>query len=151
VGDGSLTLSEPAAVATDTAGDVFVADTGNNRIIEAVAGGATSVIAGTGTAGTTGDGGLATSATLNAPAGIAVDSSGRIYIADTGNNRLRWIVSGNISPIGGTGSQGYGGDLAAALSALLNTPVGLSIDPNTGNIVFADSVNSRVRKIFPAN
>ena len=140
-------LSTPAGVAVDAAGNVFIGDLGNQRIRKIDTGGIISTIAGTGVQGFSGDGAAATLAQLNQPAGVSVDSSGNVYIADFTNSRIRKInSSGIISTIAGTGVQGYAGDGGAATLAQLNQPYGVAVDV-TGNIFIADYFNQRIRKI----
>jgi NHL repeat-containing protein len=107
-----------------------------------------STIAGNGTAGYTGDGGVATSAELNGPTDIELDSSGTIYIVDWNDNRVRKVTAstGIISLVAGNGTAGYGGDGGAATSAELNNPNGVVLD-SSGNIYIADFTNNRVRKV----
>ncbi len=105
-----------------------------------------TTIAGNNTSGFSGDGGAATSAQLNQPNGIVVDSSGNIYIADGGNHRVRKISGGTISTFAGTGTAGYSGDGKAATAAELNNPVGLALDPS-GNLYIADAANSVIREV----
>lgn len=107
-GDGGLAtaaqLDSPVGVAVDSSNNVYIADTHNNRIREVLAStGAINTIAGTGAAGFSGDGSAATSALLNYPTAVAVDSAGNVYIADTNNHRIRAIKSGNISTVAGDG------------------------------------------------
>ena len=114
-GDGGLAkdaqLNQPEGVAVDASGNLYIADTDNNRIRKISPNGVIVTIAGTGIAGFSGDGGLATDAQLNQPEGVAVDASGNLYIADTGNNRIRKISpDGVIITIAGTGIAGFGGD-----------------------------------------
>ncbi len=94
-GDGgpatSAQLNFPTGVAVDSSGNLFIADTGNDRIRKVDTSGNISTVAGTGTPGFSGDGGPATSAQLNFPAGIAVDSSGNLFIADAENHRIRKV------------------------------------------------------------
>ena len=108
-------------MAVDASGNLFIADTDNNRIREVVkATGNIITIAGNGTAGYSGDNGPATSATARtSPYGVAVDASGNVFIADTGNNRVREVVkaTGIIVTVAGTGTAGYNGDNIAATSA----------------------------------
>ncbi|MBC7555281.1 MAG: hypothetical protein H7257_15025, partial [Taibaiella sp.] len=106
-----------------------------------------STIAGTGTAAFSGDGGQATSAAINTPHGIAVDGAGVVYITDQANQRIRKITTaGVISTIAGSGSLGFSGDGAAATTASFNNPFTTWID-GTGDILFSDSYNNRIRKI----
>lgn len=142
-------LNQPSACAVDPAGNLFIADTGNNAIREVTADGKIRTVAGTGAAGNSGDEGPATAATLHAPAGVAADAFGDVYIADTGNNRLRLITAdGILHTIAGQGSAGLAGDGASALSALVNAPAGLCLDAS-GDVYFADRGNNRVRVLIP--
>jgi hypothetical protein len=105
-------------------------------------------VAGTGTAGYSGDGGLAVAATLNHPRGLAVDASSNVYIADTGNNRVRRVdhVTGNITTVAGNGTAGLAGDGRAANAAELNFPFGLALDA-AGYLYIADADNQRIRVV----
>ena len=159
VGDGTTGLSGdggPAttaslnctqAVCVDSLGNIYAADTNNNRIRKISPSGIISTIAGTGTAGYSGDGGLATNAALINPYSICVDSSKNLYFSDYGNNVIRMISAGTniISTIAGTGIAGYSGDGGAATAAMLSNPFGVFVD-NTGYIYVADSGNFRVRR-----
>ncbi len=148
-GDGGLATSaqiRPFNVYVDSSSNVYVADWINNRIRKFAIGGNISTIAGTGASVYIGDGGLATSAGLNAPQRIYLDSSNNVYVADSSNNRIRkFAVGGNISTVAGTGSAGSSGDNGAATSALLNSPIGIFID-SLSNVYVADSNNHRIRK-----
>ena len=160
-GDGgpatAALLDRPAGVAADAAGNIYIADTTNNRIQEiAAASGTMSTIAGsaTGTSGLTGDGGPAASALLTAPAGVAADRAGNIYIADTGNNRIQEVAagSGTMSTIAGSasGTSGLTGDGGPAAAALLNAPRGAAADA-AGNLYIADTGNNRIQEIAKAS
>jgi hypothetical protein len=105
-----------------------------------------STFAGTGTKGFTGDGGAATAAELFLPGRVVLDSSGHLFIADGGNNRIRQISGGNITTIAGDGTAAYKGDGGAATSAELNDPTGIALD-SSGNLYIADSVSNRVLKV----
>ncbi len=145
----SATFSRPRSVAVDTSGNVYIADTGNNRIRKiTISTGVLTTVAGSSTSGSfTGDDGAATSATLNGPYSIVLDSSGNMYIADRSNNRIRKVTTtGIISTIAGTGSASYSGDNGAPTSATLNGPRGLALD-SSGNLYISDQTNHRVRKI----
>jgi trimeric autotransporter adhesin len=199
-------LNSPTGVAVDSSGDVFIADTGNNRIREvnpsgvintvagngtcsktlgnggagtsaslcapsgvAVSGGklyiadplhfevrvvnlSTGVItdfAGNGTAGYSGDGGSATSATLGLPVGVAVDSTGHVYIADAGDTVVREVSSGTITTFAGNGKFGYAGDGSAANKAELSAPTGVGTD-QLGNVYISDTGNDRIRVVNSA-
>jgi trimeric autotransporter adhesin len=152
-GDGGsatlATLHSASGVAVDSNGDVFIADTANNRIREVNATtGVITTVAGTGIAGYSGDGGAATSATLNQPTGVALDSSGNILIADFGNSVIRKVnvATGVITTVAGNGTTGYSGDGGPATSAELANPRSVVLD-SFGNIIIADSANSVVREV----
>ncbi len=145
----SAQLNLPTALALDTANNLYVADTGNQRIREISATtGLITTIAGTGTQGYSGDAGPATSATIDSPTGFAIDAANNLYLADTHNHRIRRIdaATGIITTIAGTGAPGFSGDTAAATTATLALPHGLTIDPN-GNLYLADTENHRIRRI----
>ena len=140
-------LNNPLGVAVDAGGDLFISDYNNNRVRKVNTFGTISTVAGTGAAGYTGDGGVATSAAINAPAGLAVDVSGNLYIACSGNNAIREVnIFGNINTIAGSSTGGYSGDGGPATAALLSNPTGIAID-GSGNLFIADQLNNRVRKI----
>ncbi|MBK9731693.1 MAG: T9SS type A sorting domain-containing protein [Chitinophagaceae bacterium] len=143
-------LNYPAAMAFDAGGNnLYIADCYNHKIrMISISTGIITSVAGTGTAGSTGDGGPATAARLNYPAGIAVDVAGNIYIGDGGNNKVRKITlsTGIITTIAGTGTAGFSGDLGAATAAKFNGPQGLAVDA-AGNVYIADQGNNRIRKI----
>jgi sugar lactone lactonase YvrE len=142
-------LDQPDGVAVDTSGDLYIADTWNNAVRKVVLSSDTiSTIAGNGSTGFSGDGGLAVSATLNAPKGVVVDSSGHLYIADTYNNRIREVdlLGGTINTIAGRASQGSQGDGGLATAAQLNSPQSLALDA-AGNLFIADTLSNRVRVI----
>jgi len=141
-------VSEPSGVAADSAGALYIADTNNNRIRKVVNGTITTV-AGNGSSGYSGDNGPATSARLNYPAGVAVDSAGNLYIADTGNNSIRKVSNGLIATVAGNGTAGFSGDNAAATSALLSDPESVAVDA-AGNLYVADSANQRIRLLTPS-
>ena len=135
----------------DIAGNLFIVDKDNQRIRKVTPGGTITTVAGNGDFGFTGDGGAATSASLNFPRGVAVDADGNLYIADTYSNRIRKITpGGTITTVAGSGSAdpgagGFSGDGGPATSALLDVPTGVAVD-GTGNLYIADGSN-RVRKI----
>jgi len=152
-GDGgpatSAELNWPWAVAVDAAGNIYFTDTDNQRIRKvAVSTGIITTVAGTGTAGYSGDGGPATGAQLNSPFGIAVDAAGNIYFADHFNNRIRKVTAstGDISTVAGSGTQGFSGDGATATSAEIYYPTSVAVDA-VGNLYIADDVNDRIRKV----
>jgi sugar lactone lactonase YvrE len=146
----NTSLNYPMGVAVDAAGAVYVADTGNNRLCK-ISNGQLAVLAGTGDAGNSGDFGAATAAKLNHPMGVAVSSDGNtIYIADTGNHRLRRITGAAIAGFAGTGLAGFSGDGGAAPAANLNAPSGVLLDAS-GNVYIADADNERIRKVSPSD
>ncbi len=142
-------LSQPSACALNSAGDLFIADTLNHRIRKVSPDGTISAVAGDGTAGQTGDGGPAVSARLQAPAGIAVDDDGNVFISDSGNHRIRQVTpDGTIYTIAGTGVAGFSGDGEAASAVQLNSPSGLRLD-GSGHLYVADTLNNRIRRLAP--
>jgi uncharacterized protein (TIGR03437 family) len=152
-GDGGPALSaqmnQPEGVAVDAAKNLYVADTENN-VVRKISNGIITNFAGNGTAGSGGDGGAATSAQLKAPQAVAVDAAGNVYIADSGNSRVRRVSpDGTISTVAGNGTPGYGGDGGAAASAQLYTPTAVAVDAS-GNLYIADFNNSRIRKVSAA-
>src|SRR5271157_2396715 len=141
----SAQLYAPSGIAVDSSGNLYIADSANNRI-RLVSGGVIATIAGTGTPGLSGDNGPAISAQLYAPSGIAVDSSGNLFIADTYNGIIREISNGVISTVAGNGTLGYAGDNGPALRAQLNNPYGIAVD-SVGNLYIADTADQRIRKV----
>jgi sugar lactone lactonase YvrE len=150
-GDGgpasSSVLDYPNGLVFDGSGNLYIADSGNNRIRMINLSGIISTVAGSTISGYAGDGLAATSAELNFPTGIAVDGSGNIYIADTVNNRIRFVNTGGIiSTIAGNGTAGYTGDTGAATAAEINWPRDVKVDA-AGNVYIADYLNGCVRKV----
>jgi len=150
-GDGGLAtsadLNAPQAIAVDSAGDVFIADSLNNRVRRVDPRGIISTFAGSGEPGFSGDGGRATSAKLSAPTGVAIGFGGAVLIADSGNSRVRAVgANGTIMTLAGTGDTGYAGDGGPATAAALNAPQCLAVDAND-NLYVADTLNNRVRRI----
>jgi uncharacterized protein (TIGR03437 family) len=141
----SAEIHGPYAVATDSAGDLYIADSGNN-VIRKVANGVITTVAGNGTMGYSGDNGPATSAQLDAPYGVAVDSAGNLYIADSANNVIRKVSGGVITTIAGNGTSGYTGDNGPATSAQLFTPSAVALD-SAGNLYILDFGNNVIRKV----
>ena len=142
-------LAEPRDVAVSSVGNIFIADRLNHRIRRVTPEGTISTWAGNGTQGFGGDGGMATGASLNSPSGVAVDLQRNVYVADTGNHRIRKITPGGIiSTFAGTGVPGFSGDGDVATSAQLNMPTGIGVD-GSGNVFVADTLNRRVRAITP--
>ena len=150
-------LDGPRSVAVDRDGNVYIADTLNNRVCELhVVTGLLTIVAGSrygaATAGYRGDGGPATKALLNTPVGVAVDDQGNVYIADTGNNVIREVDSstGIITTFAGIGVAGFSGDGGRASSAELDGPRGVAVDIGR-NVYIADSGNNRVREVTLAH
>jgi trimeric autotransporter adhesin len=168
-------LNHPGGIALDSAGNIYISDTDNSRVRVvnvsstdtiaisgvSVAPGTIATVAGTGTQGYNEDGILAVDAQLNHPAGLSLDASGNIYIADSGNSRIRVVNAGSTSPLtigstnipaasigtlAGTGAAGYNQDAIAATGAQVNDPQALTLD-NAGNLYFADTGNARVRVV----
>ena len=167
-GDGGAAtqaqLNEPTGLGVDPDGNVFIADTGNDVIREVTLAGVISTVAGSFSAGPgfSGDGSPATSAQLNSPLDVAVDSGGNLYIADSANNAIRFVCivatkctsgstvlpQGIIATLGGSGSgvSGFSGDGGASSAALLSRPSAVTVDAS-GNVYTADSQNNRIREI----
>jgi sugar lactone lactonase YvrE len=137
----------PRGIALDASGNLYIADYGDNRIRE-ITGGNIYTVAGNGTAGFMGDTGPATMAELHSPAGVAVDGSGNLYIADATNERVRKVTGGNIFTIAGNGTVGFTGDGSAATAAELSAPSGVAVDAN-GNVYIVDTTNNRIRVVNP--
>jgi uncharacterized protein (TIGR03437 family) len=147
-------LSGPWGVAVDSAGNLYIADTRNNRIRK-VSNGVMTTLAGNGTAGFSGDNGPASNAQLNGPLGVAVDAAGNLYIADSSNYRIRMVSNGVIATVAGSGltspagGGGFSGDYGPATSAQLNIPSGVAVD-SAGNLYIADTGNDRIRVLIPS-
>lgn len=151
-GDGRLAvnamLNNPFAVAAEHDGNLYISDMDNNRIRMVTPHGIITTIAGDGREGFSGDDARATAASLSGPRGLEVDQRGNIYIADTGNNRIRRISPfGIISTVAGNGGAGYTGDDVAATEAQLYLPYDVTLAP-AGNIYIADFSNQRVREVW---
>jgi PKD repeat protein len=149
-GNVAVMLNSPVSVALDSSGNLYIADRDNHcirRVSQST--GLISTVAGTGgVSGNTGDGGLATAATLSSPSGVLLDSTGIMYISDKDNNRVRKVASGAITNFAGnsSGTSGSSGDGGAPASAFLNQPVGLALDSGN-NLYIVDQGNSIIRKV----
>ena len=141
-------LANPAGIALDGEGNLYIADEFNQRIRKVDINGIITTIAGTGSpdqGGFQGDGGQATDARLNGPSAVAVDVQNNLYIADAENHRIRKVdTNGIITTIAGTGIDGFSGDGGPATLAQLNIPRGIVAD-NRGNLFIADTENDRIR------
>jgi len=137
--------AQSLSVAVDSAGNLYIADSLNNRIRK-VSNGVITTVAGSGTLGFNGDNGPATSAQLSNPLSVAVDSGGNLYIADSGNRRVRKVSNGVITTVAGSGTLGFNGDNGPALSASFGDIRGIAVD-SAGNLYIADSGYSSIRKV----
>ena len=152
-GDGgpaiAATLYYPTSVALDGLGGLYIADTNNQRIRKVnISTGSIATVAGSGSVGYNCAAGLATAVGLHNPYGVAADGLGNIYVADTYNQCVRKVTSGNITALAGNGLPTFGGDGGPATSAALNYPSGVAVD-GLGNVYIADDVNSRIRMVTP--
>ena len=151
LGDGGLAtnarLANPSGVAKDVAGNLYIADYGNNRVRQVTPAGIISTVAGNGTAGFSGDGGLAVNTQVSGPYGVTLDAGGNLYFADYSNNRVRQVTpAGIILTVAGNGTAGFSGDGGLAINAQVTGPTGLAMDV-AGNLYIADSGNNRVREV----
>ena len=141
----------PHGIVVDRSGNVFIADSWNYRVRKISRNGIVTTIAGTGVSGFSGDGGPAIKAELNSPEGLAVDSAGNVFVADTDNHRIRRIdaISGAITTVAGNGSTGFEGDGGPATRASLWYPEAVDVD-DSGNLYIADTWNDRIRVVNPS-
>jgi sugar lactone lactonase YvrE len=152
-GDGgpatAARLQDPKGVYSAPTGDLYIADSANERVRRVDPGGIITTLAGSGAAGFSGDGGPATAARFDGPRAVTGDAAGNLYVADDNNHRVRRIdPSGLITTVAGTGTAGFSGDGGPAPAAQLNHPRGLTID-GRGALFIADSMSARVRVVDP--
>jgi sugar lactone lactonase YvrE len=150
-GDGgpatAASLANPTGVAIDSTGNLFIAERNNRRVRKVDAAGIITTVAGNGTSGFGGDGGLATNATVDSPNDVAVDRAGNLFIADQNSGRIRKVdAAGIITTVAGNGTSGFNGDGGAAINASLSTPAAVAVD-EFGNLFIADQNNVRIRKV----
>ncbi|MBI4903841.1 MAG: SMP-30/gluconolactonase/LRE family protein [Acidobacteria bacterium] len=142
-------LSSPSDVALDQAGNIYIADSGNNRVRVIDRTGTIRTLAGDGFPRFAGDGGLAISASLSSPTAVGVKGDGTVYISDSKNHRVRAVATdGTIRTVAGDGRSTLQGDGGPAILASFDSPRGLALD-DSGNLFIADSGNGRVRKVDP--
>ncbi|MDH5457136.1 MAG: hypothetical protein OEY26_00335 [Nitrospinota bacterium] len=143
--DVSISLVD--GVAISPSGDIYISRRAHNVISRIDQKGQLVNVAGSGTSGYSGDGGPATKAAMNIPAGLAFDKQGNLYIADRANHRVRKVdTKGIITTVAGNGTVGFSGDGGPATQASLNLPSGLAVD-NKGNLYISDRSNNRVRVV----
>jgi sugar lactone lactonase YvrE len=141
----AASFSTPYGVAVDTSDNVYVADTGNDLIRKITSGGVVTTLAGSGSAGSAN--GTGTAASFNVPAGVAVDSSGNVYVADAFNNLIRKITPGGVvTTLAGTGIAGSAN--GAVNVATFNEPGAVAVDAS-GNVYVADYNSDLIREIIP--
>ncbi|GAC1616604.1 MAG: hypothetical protein NVS9B1_26270 [Candidatus Dormibacteraceae bacterium] len=151
-GDGGpavlASLASPRGLTVDAAGNVYISDTGNDRVRVVTLDGRIATVAGNGEAGYAGDGGPATEAALNAPLGLALAPDGTLYIADSANHRVRRVVADRIGTVAGTGRAGFGGDGGWGVAAALDLPTSLAIGARHV-LYICDTENHRIRALGP--
>ena len=141
-------LNQPYGLALDMAGNLYIADYGNQRVRAIGTNGNITTVAGDGPSGTYADGGPATAALLLGPHDLATDAAGNLYISELLGHRVRQVApGGKISTVAGIGIAGYGGDGGPATAAQLDQPAGLALD-GAGNLYIVDSRNFRIRKVL---
>jgi uncharacterized protein (TIGR03437 family) len=149
-GDGgpasAAMIGRAVALAFDTAGNLFYADSVNQVIRKIDTNGIITTVAGNGLEGFSGDGGPATAASMDFPIGVTVDGAGNIYIADGNNNRIRKVAGGMITTVAGNGTGAFAGDGGQAVNASLNIPADVAVDL-AGNLYIGDAGNNRVRVV----
>ena len=148
--EGAPRLEDIEAMALDHAGNVYVAEEGAHRVRRIDLAGRVTPLAGTGSSGSSGDGGPAAKARLDRPVSLAVDSAGSVYVAERDGHRVRKIApSGAIMNFAGTGESGTSGDGGPATGARLDSPRDVAVD-SRGNVYIADRSGERIRKVSPS-
>jgi hypothetical protein len=143
-------MRSPIGIASDSAGNLYIAEQVNNIIRKVSAAGIITTVAGNGTQGFSGDGGLAINASIDGPFGVAVDRVGNVYLTDSRSDRIRWVHrDGTITTIAGNGAPGFSGDGGPPTAAQLQGPHGVIVDA-AGNLLIADSANDRIRRVTGA-
>ncbi len=145
----SVPLLLPSAIAYDSAGNLYIAETEGNAVRKVDSSGLITRIAGDGSEGYSGDGGPAIAAQLDSPQGLAIDAANNIFISDSRNHRIRRIdaLSGVIQTIAGSGVPGFSGDGGSPLTATFNLPRAICLDPTGKQLYIADSRNHRIRHV----
>jgi hypothetical protein len=142
-------LAGPGGIAIDSANNFYIADNSSNRVlrVDAVTG-ILTLVAGNGTAASSGDGGPAALASVNRPYSLALDAARNLFIAEAGGNRIRRVdaATGIITTVAGTGTAAFSGDGGPAVGASLRQPLGVALD-SAGNLFIADSGNVRIRRV----
>jgi sugar lactone lactonase YvrE len=147
-----ISLNGPTGIAIDSGGNVYFDDDGNNAILELNTSNNVTTFAGTGTAGFSGDGNLATSSRLSNPTQLAFGPNGNLYISEAGNNRIRMVTPGPtsvITTVAGDGYAGFTGDGPDATKVGLNFPDSIAFD-SKGDLYIADTSDNRIRMVTPA-
>jgi len=140
-------LSSPSDVTVDATGNLYITDSGSNRIRKVDISGVITTVAGNGRTGFASDGGLAAEAKLLSPSDVAIDTTGNLYISDSGSSRIRKVyTSGVITTVAGNGMAGFAGDGGLATAAQIHTPEGVAVD-SSGNLYIADYYNRRIRMV----
>jgi trimeric autotransporter adhesin len=143
----SASLCDPSGIAVNSAGDLFISDTGHDEVREVTPGGTITDFAGNAEQGSAGNGGKAKKAELDGPSGLAIDAIGNLFIADSGNNEVRVVSTKNeINLFAGTGAAGHSGNGGQAIDAKLSDPTGVGIDPS-GNVYISDTGNNEIRQV----
>ena len=140
----SVALFQPARLALDAAGNLYIADNGNHCLRKVDTNGVIARVVGTGVSGWNGDNQPGPQTQLDGPEDVAVDQLGNLFFSDTNNQRIRKLTGGVVTTVAGNGQAGYGGDNGPATSAALRWPDGVAVD-RSGVVYFADTFNHRAR------